>query len=80
MTTEVLRKKTGRYLCGLSVPSERRQIQNWLSCTGDHKSNVSPVEREMIEDQIVTQVQAYVVSTMYEPTPQPWWRKITAFF
>jgi len=50
MTTEVLRKKTGRYLCGLSVPSERRQIQNWLSCTGDHKSNVSPVEREIIEE------------------------------
>jgi hypothetical protein len=81
MTTEVLRQKTGRYLCGLSVPSEKRQIQNWLSCTGDNnKVTVSAEEREMIENEIVAQVQAYVACSLFHPEPEPWWKKITAFF
>jgi hypothetical protein len=80
MTTELLRKKTGRYLCGLSVPAEKRQIQNWLSCTDDNKPNASTEEKERIENEIVTQVQAYVVSTLDEPKSGSWWRKITAFF
>lgn len=80
MTTEVLRKKTGRYLCGLSMPAERRQIQNWLSCTSDNKPAVSTKEREIIEDEIVAQVQAYVASSLFYPTQEPWWRKITASF
>ena len=80
MTTELLRQKTGRYLCGMSVPSEKRQIQTWLSCTGDNKPVVSPEEREMIEIEIVTQVQAYVACTLFHPEPEPWWKKITAFF
>jgi hypothetical protein len=81
MTTEVLRKKTGRYICGLSAPSEKRQIQNWLSCTGDNKAIVSAEEREMIENEIVAQVQAYVVSTLFiPPKKESWWNKITAFF
>jgi hypothetical protein len=79
MTTEVLRQKTGRYLCGLSMPAEKRQIQNWLSCTGDNKP-VPAEEREMIENEIVAQVQAYVACTLFHPEPEPWWRKITAFF
>ncbi|HKB44274.1 MAG TPA: hypothetical protein VKC90_07785 [Chitinophagaceae bacterium] len=80
MTTEVLRQKTGRYLCGLSMPAEKRQIQTWLSCTTDNKPDVSSEEREMIENEIVAQVQAYVASTLFYPQPEPWWKKITAFF
>jgi hypothetical protein len=80
MTTELLRQKTGRYLCGMSVPSEKRQIQTWLSCTGDNKPAVSAEEREMIENEIVGQVQAYVACTLFHPQPEPWWKKITAFF
>ena len=79
MTTEVFRQKTGRYICGLSAPSEKRQIQTWLSCT-EHKQQVSQEERENIENEIVGQVQAYVVSTLFEPKPESWWKKITAFF
>ncbi len=79
MTTELLRQKTGRYICGLSAPSEKRQIQTWLSCTGD-KQQASQEEREAIENEIVAQVQAYVVSTLFEPKPESWWKKITAFF
>jgi len=80
MTTEVLRKKTGRYLCGLSMPAEKKQMQNWLSCTGDNKPAVSTKERELIEDEIVAQVQAYVASSLFFPKQEPWWRKITASF
>jgi len=80
MTTEVLRKKTGRYITGLSMPAEKKQIQNWLSCTGDNKAAVSAVEREMIENEIVAQVSAYVACTLFHPKREPWWKKITAFF
>jgi hypothetical protein len=81
MTTELLRKKTGRYLCGQSVPSERKQIQSWLSCTPDIKNEVSEEERELIENEIVAQVKAYVACTSFEPAKTaPWWKKITTFF
>ncbi|MBC7949723.1 MAG: hypothetical protein H7Y42_17695 [Chitinophagaceae bacterium] len=80
MTTEVLRKKTGRYLCGESVPAEKKQIQNWLSCTGEKDNSISPEERAMIENEIVGQVQAYVASSLFIPKAEPWWKKITAFF
>jgi len=80
MTTEVLRKKTGRYLCGQSVPSETRQIQNWLSCTSDKKAEVSAEEREIIENEIIAQINAYVVSSQFVPKQEPWWKKITTFF
>ncbi len=80
MTTEVLKKKTGRYLCGLSVPAEKKQIQNWLSCTGDKKITLTDAERIMIENEIIGGVKAYIDYTKLEPAPQPWWKKITAFF
>ena len=80
MTTEVLRQKTGRYLCGLSMPAEKRQIQTWLSCTSDNKAPVSTEEREVIENEIVAQTLAYAISTLFHPKPEPWWKKITAFF
>jgi hypothetical protein len=80
MTTEVLRKKTGRYLCGEAVPAETKQIQNWLSVTSNKQTEVSAEEREMIENEIVGQVQAYVASSMFIPKAEPWWKKITAAF
>jgi hypothetical protein len=81
MTTDLLRRKTGRYLCGEAIPAEAKQIQNWLSVTADNKSGVSSEERAGIEGQIVTQVQAYVACTLFQPPKQDtWWRKITAFF
>jgi len=79
MTTEVLHKKMSRYLCGQSMPSEKKQIQAWLSCT-NHKKNISAEERAIIENEIVAQVQAYAVSSMFQPIPEPWWKKITALF
>lgn len=80
MTTEVFQKKMGRYLCGQSVPSEKNQIQTWLSCIDSKKNNIPAEERARIEAEIVAQVQAYVVSSLFQPLPEPWWKKITAFF
>jgi hypothetical protein len=80
MTTEVLHKKMSRYLCGQSVPSEKKQIQAWLSSTPARKTDISAEERAMIENAILAQVQAYVVSSLFQPMPEPWWKKITAFF
>lgn len=79
MTTEILREKTGRYLCGQSVPAEKKQIQNWLSCTGG-KTNMSEEERKNVEEEIVGQVKAYVVSSAFQPKEESWWKKITASF
>jgi hypothetical protein len=81
MTSDVLKKKTARYLCGESHPAEKDQIQTWLSCTGDKKINTSPGERTVIENEIVAQVNAYVVSSQLVPAKSvSWWRKITACF
>ncbi len=80
MTTEVLKEKTGRYLCGQSVPAEKKQIQTWLSCTDEKKNEVTPEERELIENEIVGQVNAYTQSSLFVTKPDPWWKKITAFF
>ena len=79
MTTEILREKTGRYLCGQSVPAEKKQIQNWLSCTGT-KTKVSEEERKTIEDDIVATVKAYAISSAFHPREESWWKKITASF
>jgi hypothetical protein len=80
MTTDILKKKTGRYLKGLSVPAEKKQIQNWLSCTEDRRLQVSPEERTEIENLIVAEVKAYIEYTRLEPEVAPWWKKITALF
>jgi hypothetical protein len=80
MTTEILRKKTGRYLSGQSMPAESKQIQNWLSCTDNKKEEANAEERAIIENEIVTLVQAYVASSLFQPKQEPWWKKITAFF
>lgn len=80
MTTAVLKGKTGRYLCGQSVPAEKKQIQTWLSCTNDKKAEISAEERELVENEIIAQVNAYVISSSFVTRSEPWWKKITAFF
>lgn len=81
MTTEVLKKKTARYLCGEAAPAERDQIQAWLSCTSDEKTGIREEERELIEKEIVNQVSAYLTSSLFFVHAQkPWWKKITASF
>ena len=81
MTTEVLMAKTGRYLRGESVPSETRQIQTWLSCT-NNKNIVSLKDQELIENEIVGDIHAYIEYTQFQPKEKSWWHKIkiTAFF
>ncbi|MBL7744992.1 MAG: hypothetical protein JNN00_16075, partial [Chitinophagaceae bacterium] len=69
-----------RYLCGQSEPAEKDQIQTWLSCTDDKKTALSKEEREWIENEIIGQVNAYVTSSLFVVKPEPWWKKITAFF
>jgi hypothetical protein len=80
MTTEVFRKKTGRYLCGMSLPAERNQIQYWLSCTQHAKPQVSPEQRQIVENEIVSQVHAYALSSSLKPQKEKWWQQITAVF
>jgi len=80
MTTEVLRKKTERYLRGESVPSETRQIQTWLSCIMDNKETVPAKEKEKIETEIVAEIHAYIAYSEFNPDPKPWWKKFIATF
>lgn len=80
MTTEVLKKKTTRYLQGRAMPAETRQIQNWLSVTGDAKTEVNEEEKAAIEDEILAEIQAYTAYPLFYPKPEPWWKKFTAFF
>lgn len=79
MTTDVLKAKTGRYLRGESVPSETRQIQTWLSCT-DKKDILSLQDQELIRNEIVADIHAYLEYTQAIPKVKPWWQKITAMF
>ena len=80
MTTEVLHKKTHRYLCGAAMPAETKQIQNWLSCIDDKEVNLSGKEKERIENEILAEVQAYTAYPLFYPKAEPWWKKITAVF
>jgi hypothetical protein len=78
MTTEVLNKKTARYLEDKAMPAEKKQIQNWLSCTANAK--LTEEEKAIIEDQILAEIQAYTAYPLFHPKPDPWWRKFTAMF
>ncbi len=79
MTKEILHKKVSRYLHGQSKPAEKRQIQNWLSCTDD-KKQISEEEKAVIENEILATVQAHTAYPLFFPKPEPWWKKITALF
>ena len=80
MTIETLEKKTARYLKGESAPAEIRQIQNWLSCTNKKSNDISEVEKQQIEREILAEIQAYTAYPLFYPKPEPFWRKFTVFF
>ncbi len=80
MTSEILKKKTERYLQGRSFPAETRQIQTWLSCTGNNPDDLSADEKNRIEDEILAEIQAHTAYPLFHPKPAPWWKKITTFF
>ena len=80
MTVETLKKKTSRYLNGESMPAETRQIQNWLSCTDKKALELSEQEKQAIEQEILSEIQAYTAYPLFFPKPDPWWRKINSFF
>lgn len=81
MTTQTLHKKTNRYLCGASMPAEKRQIETWLSCTEPHKGVVPETEKEKIEAEILDEVRGYTAYPLFFPKKQEaWWKKVTAFF
>lgn len=80
MTTEVLNKKTTRYLQGRAMPAETRQIQTWLSCTDNSKRELTEEEKLAVESEILAEIQAYTAYPLFYPRPEPWWKKITAFF
>lgn len=80
MTTKTLHNKTGRYLCGASMPAETRQIQNWLSCINENQKIVSQEEKTRIENSILAEVKAYTAYPLFFPKAAPWWKKFTAMF
>jgi hypothetical protein len=80
MTTEVLKKKTTRYLQGRAMPAETRQIQTWLSCTDNGKVLLDEEEKAIIEDEILAEIQAYTAYPLFYPKTEPWWRRITTYF
>lgn len=80
MTPKTLYNKTGRYLCGASMPAETRQIQNWLSCINENRNSPSPDEKTRIECNILAEVKAHTAYPLFYPKAAPWWKKITAMF
>ena len=81
MTTKTLYNKTGRYICGASMPAETKQIQTWLSCTKHNKAFVSKEEKETVERMILNEVKAQTAYPLFYPKAgAPWWQKITAIF
>jgi hypothetical protein len=80
MTTDVLKKKTTRYLQGRAMPAETRQIQNWLSCVDTQKTVTGEEEKMLIEAEILADIQAYTAYPLFFPKTEPWWKKITAVF
>ncbi len=80
MTTDVLRKKTTRYLQGRAMPAESKQIQAWLSSISENKKTLSLEEKAMVEAEILEEIQAYTAYPLFFPRPEPWWQKLTSAF
>ncbi len=80
MTTETLHKKISRYLQRRALPAETRQIQNWLSCTGNTKPLITAEEMADIKCEILAEIQAHTAYPLFHPKPAPWWKKFTAIF
>lgn len=79
MTTDVLQKKTARYLSGDAKKAETAQIDSWLTRITDKQLALSEEERKLIQTEITGLVHAYAVSSQ-ELVPKPvatsWWEKI----
>lgn len=73
MTNEILEKKTTRYLFGQPMPAEAKQLQNWLSCTSEHKHQFSAEERELIEQEILDEVKGYTAYPLFYPRKKRSW-------
>ena len=80
MTTKDLQQKTARYLQDRALPAEKGQLQNWLSCTAIDKMELSDEEKVILENQILSEIQAYTAYPLFHPRPEPWWKKFTAIF
>jgi hypothetical protein len=80
MTTDVLKKKTTRYLQGRAMPAETRQIQTWLSCVDAPKTATGEEEKSRIEAEILAEIQAFTAYQLFFPKSEPLWKKITAVF
>lgn len=80
MTNEILEKKTTRYLFGEPMPAEAKQLQNWLSCTGEHKPAYTPEQRSAIEQEILDEVKGYTAYPLFFPKKKnPWWKTLTGW-
>ncbi len=80
MKTETLHNKLERYLNGVALPAETRQIQTWLSCTvADEQTNVE--EDQQLENEILGEIKSHTAYPLFYPKKEePWWQKITALF
>ena len=80
MKTEILHKKISRYLDGQSMPAEKNQIQNWLSIVDKSNLQMSEEDKIILENEILSEIQAYTAYPLLFPKPKPWWQKVTTFF
>ena len=62
MTTDVLQKKTARYLSGDAKKAETAKIDSWLTRITDKQLSLSEEERKLIQTEITGLVNAYAVS------------------
>lgn len=79
MKTEILHRKLERYLNGEALPAETRQIQTWLSCT-DTVKQLNHVEKQQMEDEILSEIQAHTAYPLFYPKQKMWWQKAVAAF
>lgn len=80
MKSEILHNKLERYVNGQSLPAETKQIQTWLSCTGEDKQ-LTAEERSLLELEILQEIQAYTAYPLFFPKKEkPWWQKLTGIF
>lgn len=76
MNTEILHKKLVRYVNGVAMPAESKQIQNWLSVVDKTSHQISNTDKEKIRSEILAEIQAYTAYPLFFPKPKPWWQKI----
>jgi hypothetical protein len=80
MKTETLHNKLERYLNGVALPAETRQIQTWLSCT-DAEEQMNDEEKLKLENEILGDIRTHTSYPLFYPKKEePWWQKITALF